>query len=76
MYNVTLNVGEFHTIFAALQDKQIANENEMESLIVYNFPEDSTIKDQEKYDRLTKQNKEIKDLMTRLYDETNKQLRG
>lgn len=74
MYTVNLNVGEFHLIFGALQDKQIANENVMESLIVYNYPEVSKISNQEKYDSLDKKNKEIESLMTRLYDETNDQL--
>ena len=75
-YNVNLSIGEFHLVFGSLQGKMISNQKEMASLVKPDGLYDETITDSEQYEKLAKENREIKELIDRLYKETGDQLQS
>jgi hypothetical protein len=75
MYKVNLGVSEFHLVFGALQDKVIANECAMSSLVRYENLYDEVIENQEKYDSLVAENKKLNSLLDALSKARNEQLK-
>lgn len=76
-YNINISLGEYHLIFAALQEKSRANKAKMASMESYEGDNiyDEVISNPTMYISLQQQNGEIDALMDFLYDVTGKQLK-
>lgn len=76
-YNLKVDLSEWALIFGSLQRLQSSNETVMESLNVLDKETfQMVITHQEKYDRLAKENSDLQALLTKLYDDTNEQLKA
>ena len=84
-FHITVSLGEFHEIFAALQDKLLANRQEIENLLwtsspaiditdIYGANSQPTPENKERAEKLSRENQLINDLLTNIYDQTNQQL--
>ncbi len=75
-FTVTISLDEFHEIFGVLQDKSIKNKEEIELLTGVDvfFPKCPTTEDQERAANLAKENELINCFLTKIYEQTNKEL--